>query len=233
MFESSFHNLVAVDCLPNPLVVQLRRFTTSLIEQGYLDQTVRSKLQVLTNLGLWLKQSRLAITNPDEPLVEAFLKRQRRERRGDLRTLQQFLDQLRRQNVVPARNLPGDRSPLARILNQYETHLRTERGLVAHTILEYATLMSSPANQVQVFVAFIIGAGVTPCRASPSGCRRFWSGLCKGVHCLRQLRIHLVRDDHDIRQQQVEIQSGQMPVQCSKDGHLKDSRFMDQHAGRM
>jgi len=73
--------------------------------------------------------------------VEAFLKRQHRERRGDLRTLQQFLDQLRKQNVVPARNLPCDRSPLAHILNQYETHLRTERGLVAHTIEQYQSFV--------------------------------------------------------------------------------------------
>ncbi|PYX86729.1 MAG: integrase, partial [Acidobacteria bacterium] len=34
-----------------------------------------------------------------------------------------------------------DRSPLAHILNRYETHLRTERGLVAHTILEYQSFV--------------------------------------------------------------------------------------------
>jgi len=102
---------------------------------------VRSKLQLLTNLGLWLKRSRLAVTNLDEPLVEAFLKREHRECRGDLRTLQQFLDHLRKQNVVPARNLPCDRSALTHILNRYETHLRTERGLVAHTILEYQSFI--------------------------------------------------------------------------------------------
>ena len=33
MLESSFRNLVAAKRLPDPLVVQLRRFTTSLIEQ--------------------------------------------------------------------------------------------------------------------------------------------------------------------------------------------------------
>jgi hypothetical protein len=57
MFESSCQNPLAVNGLPEPLVVQPRRFTTSLIEQGYLDQTVRSKLQVLTNLGLWLNKA--------------------------------------------------------------------------------------------------------------------------------------------------------------------------------
>lgn len=82
MFESSCQNPLAVNGLSEPLVVQLRRFTTSLIEQGYVDQTVRSKLQLLTNLGLWLKRSRLAVTNLDEPLVKAFLKREHRARRA-------------------------------------------------------------------------------------------------------------------------------------------------------
>ena len=137
MLESSFLNLVAVNRLPDPLVVQLPRFTSSLIEQGYADETVRCKVKLVTNLGQWLKRNGRVVADLDEPLVEAFLKRKQRERRGDLRTLQQFLDHLRKQNLVPARNLPCDRSPLAHILNQYETHLRTERGLVAHTILEY------------------------------------------------------------------------------------------------
>ncbi|HET7438666.1 MAG TPA: site-specific integrase [Nitrospira sp.] len=102
---------------------------------------MREKVKLLANFGQWLKRNGLAVANLDEPLVEAFLKRKHRERRGDLRTLQQFLDHLRRQNVVPARNLPRDRSPLAHILNRYETHLRTERGLVAHTIQEYQSFV--------------------------------------------------------------------------------------------
>ena len=109
-----FHNLVAVDCLPDPLVVQLQRFTASLIEQGYADETVQWKVKRVTDFGQWLKQKGVAVADLDEARVKAFLKRQHRERRGDLRTLQQFLDQLRKQNVVPARNLPCDRSPLAR-----------------------------------------------------------------------------------------------------------------------
>jgi site-specific recombinase XerD len=141
MLESSFQNLVAVDRLPDPLVVQLQRFTASLIEQGYADETVQWKVKRVTIFGQWLKQKGVAVADLDEALVEAFLKRQHRVRRGDLITLQQFLDQLRKQNVVPARNLPCDRSPLAHILNQYETHLRTERGLVAHTIEQYQSFV--------------------------------------------------------------------------------------------
>jgi site-specific recombinase XerD len=141
MLESSFLNLGVVNRLPDLLVVQLRRFTASLIEQGYAGETVRLKVKLVTDFGEWLKRDRVAIADLDERRVEAFLKHRRRVHKGNLKTLQQFLAHLRRQNVVPARNLPCDRSPLAQILNRYETHLRTERGLVAHTILEYQSFV--------------------------------------------------------------------------------------------
>lgn len=137
MLENSFQDLVAVKRLPDPLVVQLRIFTTALIEQGYADETVRLKLQLLTNFGQWLRRKNLAVTNLDERFVDAFLKRKHRVHRGNLRTLQQFLEHLRRHDVIPARNLPRDRSPFADILSGYETHLARERGLVAHTIVNY------------------------------------------------------------------------------------------------
>jgi integrase/recombinase XerD len=141
MLESSLPNLGVVNRLPEVLVVQLRRFTASLIEQGYAGETVRLKVKLVTDFGEWLKRDRFAIADLDERRVQVFLKHRRRVHRGNLKTLQQFLAHLRRQNVVPARNLPCDRSPLAHILNRYETHLRTERGLVAHTILEYQSFV--------------------------------------------------------------------------------------------
>ena len=57
MLESSFQNLVTVNRLPDPLVVQLQRFTASLIEQGYADETVRWKVKRVTDFGQWLKQN--------------------------------------------------------------------------------------------------------------------------------------------------------------------------------
>src|ERR1700732_2690410 len=98
MLASSFQNAEAAQRLLDPLVAQLQSCTTSLIEQGYADETVRLKLQLLTNFGQWLRRNRLAVTNLDERLVEAFLKRKRRVHRGDLKTLQQFLDHLRVHN---------------------------------------------------------------------------------------------------------------------------------------
>jgi site-specific recombinase XerD len=141
MLESSFQNLTAGFRLPDLFVVELRRFASSLTEQGYAENTLREKVKLLAKCGEWLKRNGLAVADLDEPLVETFLKRRHRVHRGDSKTLQQFLDHLRRQNVVPARNLPPDRSPLAQILNRYETHLSTERGLVAHTIQEYQSFV--------------------------------------------------------------------------------------------
>jgi site-specific recombinase XerD len=136
MFKSSFQDPPGtVKRFLDPLMAELQRFTTSLIKQGYRDGTLRKKVKLVTNLGHWLKRNRLTVADLDEPLIETFVKQ--KKRRINFKTLEQFLDHLRRQNVVPARNLPCDRSPLAQILNRYETHLRTERGLVTHTILEY------------------------------------------------------------------------------------------------
>ena len=137
MLESSFQKHGTSKKFPDPLAAELQTFTTSLIEQGYADVTVRVKVKLVMSFGKWLKRNTLAVTDIAEPLVEAFLKRKHRMRKGDVRTLQQFLEYLRRQNVVPPRSLPCDKSPFAHILNRYEAYLRIERGLVAHTIEEY------------------------------------------------------------------------------------------------
>ncbi|MGD0130121.1 MAG: site-specific integrase [Terriglobia bacterium] len=141
MPESSFQNVVAADCLPDLFIVHLQGFLASLIEQGYADETARWKVKRITDFGQWLKQKGVAVADLDEARVEVFLKRHHQERKGDSRTLQQFLDQLRRHKVIPARSLPCDRSPLARLLSRYEIHLRTERGLVAHTIEQYQSFV--------------------------------------------------------------------------------------------
>ena len=51
--------------------------------------------------------------------------------------LKQFLDHLRKREVVPARKLVPDKSSLTDILSRYENYLRSERGLVTTTIIGY------------------------------------------------------------------------------------------------
>jgi site-specific recombinase XerD len=123
----------------NPLGFHLRTFASSLVEDGYTDRTIQLKLSLLACLGRWLQPTKLAITDLDERLLETFLKHRRRVHGGDLKTLRQFLNHLQKRGMVPVPKPVCDRSPLADILNQYETYLRSERGLVVHTILNYQT----------------------------------------------------------------------------------------------
>ena len=124
-----------------PLVFHLRAFATSLREDGYADGTVQSKVWLLADLGQWLGRTGLAVTHLDDQLVEAFVKHKRRVRRGGLKTLKQFLDHLRKRDLIPDQKLVRDRSPLADILGRYEKHLRSERGLVTATVLNYQSFV--------------------------------------------------------------------------------------------
>src|SRR5271166_1474131 len=121
----------------NALEFHLRAFATSLLESGYQERTIQDTLYLLTAFGWWFGRRRRAIAHIDERLVDALVRHRRRMRRADLGTLQQFLDHLRRRDVIPPRKLVPDQSPLAGILNAYEQYLRSERGLVSSTILGY------------------------------------------------------------------------------------------------
>ncbi|HJY86503.1 MAG TPA: tyrosine-type recombinase/integrase [Candidatus Acidoferrales bacterium] len=121
----------------NSLGFYLGTFATSLLEYGYTDGTIHSKLWLLGDLERWLRRTKLAVTHLDERFLEAFLKHKRRVRRGEPKTLQQFLDHLRKLAAAPGRKAVRDKSPLANILSRYETYLRSERGLVPVTILNY------------------------------------------------------------------------------------------------
>jgi site-specific recombinase XerD len=134
------NSLQADKCLRgSPLESHLRTFANSLVEDGYTDRTIELKLGLLACLWRWLQPRKLPITDLDEQLLKAFVKQRRRVHGGDFKTLGQFLDHLQKRGIVSVPKPVCDRSPLAAILNQYETYLRSERGLVAHTILNYQT----------------------------------------------------------------------------------------------
>jgi integrase/recombinase XerD len=124
----------------NPLVVHLSPFAASLKEGGYADATMRSKLWLLADFGHWLGRRGLPVTQLDERVVETFFVEKRRRgrvHRGTQETARQFLQHLRERNVVAGVTPPSDASPLADILNRYEKHLRSERGLTTATIINY------------------------------------------------------------------------------------------------
>jgi len=105
----------------SPLRPYLRTFATSLTDEGYTDLTVKSKLWFLADFGQWLRKSNLSLRNLNEQRVEPFFsKNKRRVGRGDSRTLQQFLDHLRKGAIIPDRKPIPDKSPFADILSRYQ-----------------------------------------------------------------------------------------------------------------
>src|SRR6266498_1081895 len=115
----------------NPLASHLAPFATSLVENGYVKSTVQSKLNLLASFGQWLDRRRLSITDFDEQLAERFIAYKRRKgrvHRGNRETVLQFLDHLRKRNVIPVPTPTCDDSPLAAILTRYERHLQVGVG---------------------------------------------------------------------------------------------------------
>lgn len=121
----------------NPLALHLAPFATSMRASGYSVGTVQWKLVSIAAFGRWLRKAGHTLTDMDERCADAFLRQKRRVHRGEPKTLQQFLDHLREQGIIPKRNPVRDRSPLADILNRYESQLRLERGLATATVLNY------------------------------------------------------------------------------------------------
>ena len=124
----------------NPLLVQVLPFADSLMESGYAATTIQSKLGLLIDLGEWLRRRGLAVKDLDERRIETFITDRRRKgllRRGDRTTVRQLLDHLRERHVVQRVTPTCDVSPLAAILDRYEKHLRSERGLTTATIINY------------------------------------------------------------------------------------------------
>lgn len=124
----------------NPLLVHARSFAASLMERGYAATTMQSKLGLVVDLGRWLERRGLAVTDLDERRIETFIAGRLRIalcRRGDPTTVRQLLGHLREHNVVPSVTPTRDESPLAAILDRYERHLQSERGLTTATTVNY------------------------------------------------------------------------------------------------
>src|SRR5436305_1454616 len=123
----------------NPLESHLRTFAASLLESGYRNTAIQDKLYLLSALGWWFGRSKRPVSQLDEQIADTFAKHKRRLHRDELNltTLQQFIDHLRKLNIIPHLKQVPDSSPLTEILNAYGQYLRSERGLVPGTIREY------------------------------------------------------------------------------------------------
>ena len=125
----------------SPLVPHLSSFAAALGEDGYASVTMQSKLGLLADFSHWVGCRGICVRELNERHAATFIRRRQRKRRlcrGDRETLRQFLAHLRNCDVIPGPVRPVcDNSSLADILNRYEKHLRSERGLAPATVVNY------------------------------------------------------------------------------------------------
>lgn len=115
-------------------------FMSVVSDLGYSPSTIRTQLQLLTNLVRWIQENDVDISNIDESITDRFIAESGRKgalRRGDNKTLCRFLSHLRTEGVIPYPEPAFNDSPLTTLKSRYEDYLLKERGLSTVTGSRY------------------------------------------------------------------------------------------------
>ncbi len=124
---------------------QIEPFLQHLRDAGYAERTLRKKRTVARAFARWAKRKGIATIDLNDGHVDAFV---RRLPRGDksrlkfeLAAVRLFLGHLRATADLqgPASQAPV--SPTASLLQQYENHLRKDRGLAENSLRVYLPLI--------------------------------------------------------------------------------------------
>jgi integrase/recombinase XerD len=123
-----------------PLVGQAAGYREQLSRLGYSPWTASAHMYLMADVSRWLAQNGVAPEAFTAGRVSAFLADRRlagHVRRLTPRGLIPLLDYLRATGVLaePAQSEPD--SPMDRLLSEFVSHLATERGLAARTIVGY------------------------------------------------------------------------------------------------
>ncbi|TAL92794.1 MAG: integrase, partial [Rhodanobacter sp.] len=127
-----------------PLACHVEGFAAQLAGQGYAQNTVRAKCDLLADLSRWLQRRRLSLAALDEGRLTQFQASRRsrdRARRGDSATGQQLLQYLRGHDDIAAEVQHIDRSPAACLTRDFEEFLHAERGLSRSTVASYLPIV--------------------------------------------------------------------------------------------
>jgi len=125
-----------------PIASHIDCFAKFLTDEGYARNTVTSKCLLVADLSHWLKRRRLPLAQLDEGKLKQFYAHHRRSiRRGDVVTGQQLLKLLRGLGVVPALAQAVDRTVFGRLTQDYESFLRSQRGLAPATLSSYLPIV--------------------------------------------------------------------------------------------
>lgn len=103
-----------------------------LAADGFSRVHSRIQLRLVGHFNRWLEQNRLTAKQLDEGVIEryeCYLRRRKRVRSEDVRTLVRLLDLLREQGVTPRRKIEVAPTEREVLLENYQRYLRDERGL--------------------------------------------------------------------------------------------------------
>jgi len=120
-----------------PLGAHVEGFWEDLLRQGYSPLSAGGLLRLTAHLGRWLEAERLALVDVSEDVVATFLRHRRQcgyTQHFTRRALDPLLGYLRGVGIVPTPLPAVDDSPVGRLVREYATYLRRERGLAASTI---------------------------------------------------------------------------------------------------
>ena len=120
-----------------PISPYIDIFVQQLAQQGYAQQTARTKLHVIAAFSTWLQDHQLGIDAIDEQRVIAFFDDRKRVHRGDSATLKALLEYLRGAGVIQTPPKQLDTSVLGQLEHDFSQYLAQERGLSTATLMNY------------------------------------------------------------------------------------------------
>lgn len=123
------------------VAAEIDSFASCIAQLGYAPSTIPARVRLVTDFSRWLEQRGMVVADVRTTSLADFLRQRRRRgarRRGEIATLERFLNHLEADGVIPAAPAPtGNPSPRDEVGRRYQEYLRTERGLAPSTLKRY------------------------------------------------------------------------------------------------
>jgi site-specific recombinase XerD len=127
--------------LEGPLAAHITAFAKWARAQGYARRSRYRQVLLAACFSRWLGRQAVSVCRVSSEQLARYLRSRMRHvqiHRGDAAALRQFLDFLRRQDVVPKEKIPPGRlTPIERVVQAFERYIRNERALSEAAVINY------------------------------------------------------------------------------------------------
>jgi integrase/recombinase XerD len=125
-----------------PLVPYFELYAESLADQGYSQVSYWKKTFLISEFSRWLSREGISVREIAAAHEEAFLRHRARRRclkGGDRIALSDATGWLQEKGIIECKAMPSvETSAVERVLQEYRSHLREDRGLTPASIENYA-----------------------------------------------------------------------------------------------